>query len=248
MAMSRARSIACCCVSWMQVRRSLPSPRTPHRGVRRRDGADALRTDFHDAQALRTAGELPDQLSPPAVPRRLQGQRGRLQDGWQRRERDGTGSDCLRFPAKSPPSPTFAPQASGRLATVICAIRSIRRSRKKKPRSIWRATYRRRSLPRCAAAQSCQPSPGATRSHRGFHVQPWRRAAADINSTAESQPARLACCGPRTAAVGVWRREGATGTGGPPRSRSPSAGVRLTSDRRRLVGHARRQQASDFLK
>ena len=42
--------------------------------------------------------------------------------------------------------------------------------------------------------------------------------------------------------------EGATGTGGPPQSRSPSAGVRLTLDRRRLVGHARRQQASDFLK
>lgn len=49
--------------------------------------------------------------------------------------------------------------------------------------------------------------------HRGFHLQPWRGAAANIGAPAANQPATLDRCGAGAAPMGLWRRESAAGPG-----------------------------------
>jgi hypothetical protein len=105
--------------------------------------------------------------------------------------------------------PYVCPQATGRLATAISAIRSTRRSPSPKPRSIWRATCRRRCTRRCATARCWPPSPRAARGHRGLHLQPRRGAAADVDAAAAGQSAGLGCRCAGTAPMGLWRRESA---------------------------------------
>lgn len=52
---------------------------------------------------------------------------------------------------------------------------------------------------------------GPARDHCRLHLQPWCRSAADVDAASENQPARLAFCGPRAAALGVRRRQGTAG-------------------------------------
>lgn len=51
----------------------------------------------------------------------------------------------------------------------------------------------------------------ASCSHRGFHVQPWRRPTPDINAATADQSAGLGPCRYRAKALGLWRRKSAAG-------------------------------------
>ena len=58
---------------------------------------------------------------------------------------------------------------------------------------------------------------GAARGYRGFHIQPWSWAAADVDVAAADQSARLVECSQGVAPVGLWWRESTTGTRYAPR-------------------------------
>ena len=62
-----------------------------------------------------------------------------------------------------------------------------------------------------------------TRGHRGFHLQPWRWAIADIDAATAHQPAGLGCRRDGAATLGLWRGKSAAGAGETQGYRVPAA-------------------------